>query len=35
MEKTFEMPPSFEQVKNRLLVEFPRERIEDILIQNG
>lgn len=30
MEKTFEMPPDFEQVKNRLLVEFPREHIKGI-----
>lgn len=30
MEKTFEMPPDFESIKNRLLAEFPRERIEGI-----
>ncbi|MCX6719139.1 MAG: hypothetical protein NTZ38_02060, partial [Candidatus Taylorbacteria bacterium] len=31
MEKVFEMPPGFELVKNRLLVEFPIEHIEGII----
>lgn len=30
MERTFEMPQSFELVRNRLLAEFPKEKIEGI-----
>jgi len=43
MERTFEMPQSFESVKNRLLTEFPKEkiegidtrRVEDFILQQG
>ena len=43
VERTFEMPQSFESVKNRLLTEFPKEkiegidtrRVEDFILQQG